>query len=66
MAGGNKKASRHFFLQKNGGTKPQGFSSRFWRLAAKRQSQKLFTQNRRFSSHLHKTPFSLACEVVPH
>jgi len=27
MAGGNKKASRHFFGKKNGGMKPSGFAS---------------------------------------
>ena len=44
MAGEDKFFQPPFFLPKKWRTKPQGFSSRFLRLAAKRQSQKLFTQ----------------------
>ena len=42
----------------------QKLSSRFLHLAARRQSQKLFTQNRRFSSRLHQTPEVLLVKTL--
>jgi len=53
---GNERLKIHslsaIFLQKNGGTKPQGFTSLC------RQAQ-LHSKNKVFSSHLHRTPEAL-------
>jgi len=48
MAGEDKKVSRHFFCQKNGGTKTQVFSSLC--------EAQLHSKGAAFSSHLHRTP----------
>ena len=59
-----RNSSRHWAAFIFGGTKSQDFSSRFLHLAARRQSQKLFIQNRRFSSHLHQTPEILLVKTL--
>ena len=57
MAGGDKIFRRHFFCQKNGGTKPQGFTSLC------RQAQ-LHSKGAAFSSHLHKKREALLVKTL--
>ena len=52
MAGGNKKASRHFFVQKNGGMKPSGFAS--WHAVPLHASQDALHILRHRRKMLHK------------